>query len=284
MTFDAVGNQRFTLRTKYEHAQRRGVGIEEGEAELAAIGEQPGMRHFDIAARDRNRVTILGSVMPAANVGVSLSMAAGKDDYLESLFGLRDNTHRVYGAGVDVTPTERVVLASSYSYERYNALSRSRQANPGVQFNDPSRNWATDATDRAHSWLMSAEIGRIAEKVDLRFSYDFSRARARYEYITGPVADRTLPEEVVVTTTLPPPTDLPPTLSELQRGTVDVTYALASHLSLGLSFWHERYRVNDFTLDADANPDLARGQALLMGYLYRPYTANTLWGRLIYRW
>jgi MtrB/PioB family decaheme-associated outer membrane protein len=284
VVFDTVTNQRFSLRTKYEHAQRRGVGIEEGELELASIGEQPGMRHFDIAARNRNRVTVLGSVMPATNIGVSLSVAAGKDDYLESLFGLRDNTHRVYTAGVDLTPTARVVLGTSYSYERYNALSRSRQANPGVQFDDPSRNWATDATDRAHSWVVNAEVGRIADRVDLRFNYDFSRARALYEYITGPVADRTLPEEAVVTTTLPPPAGLPPTLSELQRGTVDVTYALRPHLSLGLSYWHERYRVNDFTLDADANPDLARGQALLMGYLYRPYTAHTVWGRLIYRW
>ena len=80
------------------------------------------------------------------------------------------------------------MLGTSYSYERYNALSRSRQANPGVQFTDPSRNWATDATDRAHSLLVNAEIARIADKVDLRFSYDFSRARARYDYITGPVA------------------------------------------------------------------------------------------------
>jgi MtrB/PioB family decaheme-associated outer membrane protein len=284
VTFDTVSNQRLTLRTKYEHAERRGVGIEAGERELAAIGEQPGMRHFDIAARDRNRVTILGSVVPVANVGVSLSVAAGKDDYLESLFGLRDNTHRVYGAGVDVTPTERVVLGTSYTYERYKALSRSRQASPGPQFTDPSRNWATDATDRAHSWLANAEIARIAEKIDLRFSYDFSRARANYEYITGPVPDRTLPEEAVVPTTLPTPTALPPTSSELQRGTMDVTYALVSRLSLGLSYWHERYRVTDFTLDADANPDLARGQALLMGYLYRPYTANTVWVRLLYRW
>lgn len=284
VVFDTVTNQRFTLRTKYEHAQRRGIGIEEGERELAAIGEQPGMRHFDIAARNRDRVTILGSVMPVANVGVSLSVAAGKDDYLESLFGLRDNTHRVYGAGVDLTPTERVVVGASYSYERYTALSRSRQANPGVQFDDPSRNWATDATDRAHSWVVNAEVGRIADKVDLRVSYDFSRARALYDYLTGPVADRTLPEEAVVPTSLPTPVGLPPTLSELQRGTVDVTYALRSHLSLGLSYWHERYRVNDFTLDADANPDLARGQALLMGYLYRPYTAHTVWGRLVYHW
>jgi MtrB/PioB family decaheme-associated outer membrane protein len=284
VTFDTVSYQWFTLRTKYEHAQRRGSGIEEGERDLAAIGEQPGMRHFDIAARDRNRVTILGSVTPVANVGVSLSAAAGKDDYLQSLFGLRDNTHRVYGAGVDVTPTEQVALGASYSYERYNALSRSRQANPGAQFTDPSRNWATDATDGAHSWVMSADIGRIADKVDLRFAFDFSRARARYEYITGVVPDRTLPEEVVVLTALPTPVELPPTLSELQRGTIDATYALASRLSLGLSYWYERYRVNDFTLDADANPDLARGQALLMGYLYRPYTANTVWVRLFYRW
>jgi len=203
---------------------------------------------------------------------------------LQSLFGLRDNTHRVYGTGVDLTPTDRIVLSTSYSFERYKALSRSRQANPGVQFTDPSRNWATDATDRVHALLASAEINGIAGKVNLRFLYDFSRARSLYQYITGAVPDRTLPEEVVVPPSLPTPTGLPPTLSELQRGTMDATYALSRRLSLGLSWWHERYRVNDFTLDADANPDLARGQALLMGYLYRPYTANTVWGRLIFAW
>jgi MtrB/PioB family decaheme-associated outer membrane protein len=284
VTVDAVGRQWVTLRTKYERAERRGVGIEEGERLLASIGEQPGMRHFDIAARNRNRATVLGSLTPVENVSVNLSAAAGKDDYLESVFGLRDNTHRVYSAGVDLTPAERVVLGTSYSYERYNALSRSRQASPGPQFDDPSRNWATDATDRAHSWQVNAEVGRIAERVDLRLGYDFNRARARYEYIAGPVPDRTLPEEAVVPTTLPPPAALPPTLSELQRGTADLTYALAARLSIGLSYWYERYRVTDFTLDADANPDLARGQALLIGYLYRPYAANTAWLRLIYRW
>lgn len=281
---DAVGNKWFTLRTKFEHAERRGTGIEEGEAELAGIGEQPGMRHFDIAARDRNRITVLGSLTPVNNVGMTVSIAAGKDDYLQSLFGLRDNTHRVYGLGFDAVPNNRVVLAASYSFERYTALSRSRQANPGVQFDDPSRNWATDATDRAHSFVLSADVLRVAPKLDLHVSYDFSRARALYDYITGPVVDRTLPEEVVVPTTLPTPAELPPTRSELLRGTADATYALATHFSIGVSYWYEQYRVTDFTLDADANPDLARGQALLIGYLYRPYSANTVWGRLIYRW
>jgi hypothetical protein len=87
-----------------------------------------------------------------------------------------------------------------------------------------------------------------------------------------------------VETTLPPPAQLPPTLSQLNRATADVTYALNSRVSLGFSYWYEDFKVEDFTLDADANPDLVRGNVLLIGYLYRPYTASTYWARLIYRW
>jgi MtrB/PioB family decaheme-associated outer membrane protein len=284
LTFDALGQGWFTLRSKYEHAERRGDGIERGEEMLAEIGEQPGMRHYDVAQRNRNRITLIGTLNPRADLAGTFSIAAGKDDYFESEFGLRDNTHRVYSAGFDYLPLERVSLSATYSFERYNALNRSRQANPGPQFTDPSRNWAADGTDRVHSFVVSAGVNQIAEKVDLRFTYDFSRARAIYRYIAGAVPDRTLPEEVVLPTTLPPPSELPPTLSELNRGTADAIYPLSNRFSVGVSYWYERYNVRDFTLDVDANPDLARGQALLMGYLYRPYTANTFWGRLIFHW
>ena len=282
VTVDTVTRQWFTLRSKYEHAQRRGKGLD--ETVLSSIGEQPALRQDDVANRDRDRVTFVGSVTPIASLMASLTFAAGKDDYLQSLFGLRDNTHRVYGAGADYVVSDNVGFGLSYSYERYKALQRSRQANPGVQFTDPSRNWAADSTDLTHSVLVTADVTRIKEKVDLKLSYDFSRGRARYDYITGPVADRTLPEEVPVPTTLPTPTELPPTLSEFHRGTVDLIYTLTSRVSIGASYWYDRYRVSDFTLDVDANPELARGQALLMGYLYRPYTANTAWLRLLYRW
>jgi MtrB/PioB family decaheme-associated outer membrane protein len=282
LAFDSVGHEYFTVRTKYEHGQKRGSGLD--LQLLTDVSEQTGMRHFDVASRDRDRITILGSLTPASIVSVNASLAAGKDDYIESVFGLRDNTHRVYSVGMDVAPTATFTVGPSYSFERYNALSRSRQANPGVQFDDPSRNWATDGTDRVHSFVLAAGLTDVADKVDVLVSYDFNRARATYTYITGAVPDRTLPEEVVVETTLPQPTQLPPTLSQLNRATADVTYAVNDRMSIGLSYWYEDYKVEDFTLDADANPDLVRGQVLLIGYLYRPYTANTFWGRLVYRW
>ena len=283
LTADLVGQRWLTFRTKYEHAQRRGTGVEEGEAELLAIGEQPGMRHYDVAQRNRNRVTFLTSVTPGGSISYWGSVAAGKDDFIESEFGLRDNGHRVYSIGIDAVPGDRFLLGASYAYEKYTALSRSRQANPGPQFNDPSRNWATDAADKAHSVRVNLEIRDLIPKLDVRFNYDYSHSRSLYHYITGPVEDRTLPEEVIVESTLPAPTQLPPTLSELHMATTDFTYNLNARVGIGLSFWYERYRVEDFTLDIDANPDLSRGSVLLMGYLYTPYTARTVWLRMYYR-
>jgi MtrB/PioB family decaheme-associated outer membrane protein len=302
LTYDAVGTNLFSVRTKYEHGQKRGDGDEaEIAAELLAIGEQPGMRHFDVASRDRNRVTVLGSLSPFANASFSGSVAVGKDDYIESEFGLRDNTHHIYTVGFDAIPTGAVNVGFSYSYEHYNAFSRSRQANPATptgcvsqypppagrvtcQFDDPTRNWASDGNDRAHSVIWNAFIPQIGDKVDLTLGFDYNRSRSTYDYVLGPVPDRTLPEEVEVPTTLPPPTELPPVFSSLTRGNVDLVYSFNSHVGIGVTYWYEAYRVEDFTLDADANVDLVRGQVVLIGYLYRPYTANTYWGRLIYRW
>jgi hypothetical protein len=131
---------------------------------------------------------------------------------------------------------------------------------------------------------MSVDATSIRDRVDLGVSYDFNRARAFYVYTAGSVPNRTLPEEVIVTTTLPDPEQLPPTLSQLSRLTADLTYWATSRLGIGVSYWLEDYNVEDFTLDVESTPNLLRGNTLLLGYLYRPYTANTVWGRIFYRW
>jgi len=280
LSFDSIGNQWFTLRTKYERAQKRGHGFD--EEVLTSVSEQAGMRHFDIAARDRNRITVLGMVMPTSTIALNASIAAGNDDYLQSLFGLRDNNHRVYGVGIDATPNDRVVLAMSYSFENYMSLQRSRQANPGAEVNDERRNWAADGDDKVHSFILSADFMQVVEKLDLRLALDVNRSRSLYSYITGAVPDRTLPEETVdVISTLPTPTQLPAVKSNFSRASFDGIYSLSERLGLGLSYWYERFDVDDFALDAESTPNLARTNAVLLGYLYRPYTANTFWGRLI---
>ncbi len=279
---DTLSTGLLSVRAMYEHAQRRGEGFD--VTILTGANEQPGMRHYDLANRDRDRFTVLASFMPVTNWAFNVSTAIGRDDYLNSEFGLRDNNHDVYSIGLDGSPTEKCSMGASYSYEDYRSLQRSRQARPGVQFTDPSRNWATDAADKVHSFMANADFKGLGDKLDLGFSWDYNRTRATYEYITGAVPNRTLPEEAIVPTTLPAPVALPPVKSDLTRGTVDAVYNINRRIAIGVSYWYDKYAVEDFTLDSTAQSSLVTGNNMLLYYTYAPYTAHTTWARVIVKW
>lgn len=283
LIFDTLSSHYFTLHSKYEHAIRRGAGLD--TSDIAADGEQPGVRTFDIADRNRDLFTLTGSVTPLSILSFSVSAGAGKDSYPNSEFGLSTAKHYLYSFGVDAVPTDRVTLSFSYDLEDYRTLQWSRQANPGPQFTDPSRDWSTDGHDRVHSVLADLEVTKIANKLDVRVGYDFNRGRTLYLYGTGSVVDRTLPEgSTVVPSSLPPPSQLPPVFGELNRGTFDATYPITKKVSVAFTYWYERYQVDDFALDAEAIPRINLPSALLIGYQYLPYKAQTYFGHLIVGW
>ena len=177
-----------TLRTKYEHAQRRGEGFDRGRAR--SCGDRRTARHAPLrhrAARPRSR----DHPRPRhghSNVSLNASLAAGKDDYAQlppQLAGEPLRAARQLTSGVLRRPRcvpDRVSSRSAprTRYERYNALSRSRQANPRTEFEDPTRNWATEGTDRAHSVILTAGFERIADKIAIDVAFDYNRARALY--------------------------------------------------------------------------------------------------------
>lgn len=256
-----------TLRGIYERSKRTGSGFEQDE--LEELGEQPDLRHYDIADRVRDRVTALAQLTPIPALGFSASIAAGKDDYLHSGFGLRNNKNRAYTVTADFAASNQVAGGIAYSYERYTALQWSRSASPGVQFGDPRRNWSIDTGDKARNFNASLDLPKVISRTDVRLAYNINRSRTTYVY--GLVAD----------TTLTRPEQLPPITNELQIGTADVQYFLTPKAALGLLYWYDRYRVQDFSL---GQTPLAPAGSLFLGYLYQPYTANSVAVRLVYLW
>ena len=268
---DVIGQSFLTMRSVYEYSQRRGEGFD--QTVLTGAAEQPLMRHFDIADRNRSRVSLVASLMANANLGLNLSTAAGKDDYLNTTIGLRDNNHRVYSAGITGTPTEQLALGISYSYEDYKSTQMNNTASVTAT-TDQSKYFSTAGDDKVHSVIATADVTSIADKVDVHFAYDFNRTRATYVYGTGdPVAS-----------TLAVPVQLPTIKSDLTRGSVDAIYHATKRVSLGLTYWYDKYGVTDYTLDSQAQDARVPGNYMLLGYAFEPYTAQTLWGRVMLRW
>lgn len=276
-TVDTTGNQWLSLRAQVERSARNGDDFDAHALVLA--GEQPGMRHFDIADRDRTRFTAIATLTPLPYLGINASVAAGNDDYDESRFGLLDNEHRVYTVGTDITGGP-AVLSMSYAHERYDTFQLSRQANPGEQFDNPTRDWGTDASERVHSVLTRAELNELIPRTQVRITYDFSRSKTRYLYELGtPITDRTLPEGSPITS-LPPVSQLPPVSNEIHSTQLDTRYFLTSRVAVGVVYWYERYRVEDYALGDETIRRIDLPNGLLLYYRYRPYDAHSIWGRV----
>jgi MtrB/PioB family decaheme-associated outer membrane protein len=281
---DIVGNQYVSFRSVYERSQRRGHDLD--LLALERPEEQPGMRHYDVASRDRDRFTAVANITPVAVVSVNASVAWTRDDYLNEIapvdsFGLQESTSKTYSAGLDVEPRDGIAAGLSFSIDDYGGLQQSRTANPGQEL-DPSRNWKLDEENKAWSALASLDVLRSIEKTELRLVYDYSNYRGTYGY------------RLPAGTTLPTPLPLPDITSTETRATVDVRYFITRRVAVGLVYWYDSYDVSDFTFSPDvvsgvAQPAVEEGQtatvnALLLNYFYRPFRAHTGWLRLTYAW
>ena len=126
------------------------------------------------------------------------------------------------------------------------------------------------------------EISAI-KKTIIKLTGDWNKSNDTYLYglVTG--------------SPLAAPEQLPPVKNELLRTEIDFTYEISHNLHFGAAYWFDDYKVEDFALGPDTLtgigfPPVEPGldpvptNTMLLGYLYRPYTAHVGFVRLTYAW
>ena len=273
LTADAVGSQWVSFRAQYELGSRSGSDLD--EALLVQIGEQPDLRHYDIANRTRNRFTGQVDIVPSDLWTFSLSGGAGKDDFDDSYFGLQQSSFNTFSLAADYVLPNGFGAGASYNYEHYEGDQRSRQASPGStppQENDPNRDWTVNSKERVHYVSFYATPPRFGRNTEARLSWDYSNAKGTYFYAIVPGGPLT------------PPNQLPDVFNKLQQLHIDVRHRLSNRLVANFAYLYEPFRVYDFAFDQSVVNSIAQPSSLVLGYIYRPYTANSFRFGLRYYW
>jgi MtrB/PioB family decaheme-associated outer membrane protein len=270
-SIDLGAGTQVLVRGIVERSKR--VGSHLDEEMLIEVGEQPALRHYDIADRNRDRATGLLQISPSKYFGLTASAALGKDDYVNSGFGLRNNDNRMYSLTADFAAGAALDGTVSYVNERYTALQNSRTANPGTpQVTDPTRDWSIDSADTSETWGATVAALKLIPRMELRAGYDLTRSDAAYVY--GVPADSTIPALV----------QLPTIHNQRRTATADVRVKLTRTLGIGLFYWHETFEVDDFAFSPAAIGSLATPGSLFLGEVFLPYRLNSATLRLMLAW
>ena len=268
---DAVGTSWFTFRTQYEFGDRTGSELD--ETRLTAIGEHPEMRHFDLADRTRNRFSVQADIVPSDAWTFSASTGILKDDFSNSFYGLQDSTGRTFSLAADFHLPNGLGAGGSYNFERYAGLQRSHEGDSSTaQFNDPLRDWTADSTETVNYFSIYANPPRIGRGTEIRLAYDFSYAEGNYLY--------TIPAG----SPIPTPNQLPNVFNKLQQLHIDVRHRLSGRLSASFWYLYEPLSIFDFAFDPSVVNGIVQPSSLVLGYVYRPYTAHSAVFGLRYFW
>jgi hypothetical protein len=268
---DAVGSSWLTFRTQYEFGDRTGSGLD--DTQLTAIGEHPRCATTTsrigrgTASRPR---PISRHPMPGRS---ACPAASSKTTSGNSFYGLQDSTGRTFSAAADFHQPNGLGAGASYNYERYAALQRSHEGDSSAaQFTDPLRDWTADSKETVNYFSIFVNPPRIGRKTEMRVSYDFSYAEGNYLY--------TIPAG----SPIPTPNQLPEVFNKLQQLHIDVRHRLSSRLAASFSYLYEPLRIYDFAFDPSVVNGIVQPSSLVMGYVYRPYTANSAVFGLLYHW
>jgi len=172
------------VRTSYEFGSRDFNHYDPEESEHASYLEpgpavnQPGLRRYDQAAKDLDRISALVQLTPfEGNLGITLHLLQSMDDYdKKSDMGLLTSESRSWTVEADYAPADRWSVYAFYSNELYDTFQRGRQSGATPSTN-PLDNWTAAIQDEVGSLGIGGTYA-ISNRADLKLF-------GRYQEVDG---------------------------------------------------------------------------------------------------
>jgi len=224
-----IGSARLNWRPRDDFDAMLRLGTSSREAsEYQALqpNQNPLLRKYNVADRDRDSAGVLLNYAPIAEVNVGLSADMTDDDYTDSSIGLTEGNSKTYNLDITYHPTQTLGFAAFYTYDRI----ESRQ----IGDSGLSR-YRVDFDDRIDTLGLSADMDDVWRGWDLGLTYTYSKGRGDIEHTGLDTASPGIPY---------------PTLeNELQRVELSAAVDLNKTARLKLAVIYEDLTAEDWALD-----------------------------------
>jgi MtrB/PioB family decaheme-associated outer membrane protein len=234
-------------RFKYEHLDRDTSDHEQqGNYDRA---ENPLMRKYNMADRERNRGTIEFDLYPTERFGISLSYYTTEDEYKESVIGLTEGEESSINLDLNYSLGKHTTMYGFVTRDKIESELSGAHATGAIPWNAFTR-------DEILTWGVGVN-GRINDKLSCGLDYVYSKADG--DILTDSGAGEA-PFPVLTT--------------KLRNTRVYLDYKLNDRWGLGLDAYREKYDSSDWYIDGFGPTDVSG--VLTMGEVSPDYKASVI--------
>jgi MtrB/PioB family decaheme-associated outer membrane protein len=234
-------------RLKFDGSDRSAKDFEQ----LGNYGrpENPLMRKFNLAERERKRITAEFDVIPTENMSFTLSYYATDDEYDESVLGLKESEEKSFNLDFNYILGKETNLYAFFTDETIDAEISAAESFSAAP-------WDSSTSDEIQTWGVG-----VSGRIDERFTYGF-------DYVSSDADGNILTDSGAGEGPFPALT------TELQNARVYLNFKINDRWGLGLDAYHEEYDTSDWYVDGIGPTDVTG--LLGLGETSPDYSVNVI--------
>jgi MtrB/PioB family decaheme-associated outer membrane protein len=205
----------------------------------------PLLRKFHLADRDRDQVAAAVNFYPSDVVALTLSGRYNKDDFNESEVGLQDSKNSSISLDASFTPNKMINLHGYLTYENYQYRQRAFY-HPGFLGD------LTPTTDRIavfgeNFWGMKSEDDVVTGGGGFDWTVIEDKFTVKADFLASFANTETTPFDVGAD--LQPSLPLPDLKTDLYRVTLEGEYKYRENMGVRVRYLYENFDTSDFARD-----------------------------------
>lgn len=218
--------------------------------------QNPLMRLYNMADRDRTGVKSYLSILAGERASFGVNIEASKDKYDNSSIGLDESSYAGLGFDISYLITRDITSYATTHWER----SKSSQAN-SQNFSSPD--WTGDTTDKYFTGTIGLKYPGIIKNLGANVEYTYAKSTGQISNNTGGLES-----------------DFPSLETRFHQVKLGLDYPYSKSLSLKFGYLFQKYNADDWALDGvspdtvpnllslGANPQNYSNQVVFIGVKY----------------
>ena len=201
----------------------------DGSEYLTPANENPALRKYHLADRDRTKLGAAVDIMPTEALSFTVTADYIKDEYDDSEIGLTESESPTYSLDVNYAPHKKVTTYAYYTREDI----QSKQAGSETVLTTPD--WEADFEDTVDSYGVGVKLTKLGGKWDVGLDVFQTKATGEIDMqdLTAPGTETQFP-------------DLETELTGVKLWTL---YRHRKNMAFKLGYRYEKYKADNWAVD-----------------------------------